>query len=260
MREMKIVLAGCAMIAIATAAQARDPEKDAAWARTWTAGKQMPQAHETTTCSGDRCVHALSWEANNVLSGAAETTVMRETTVGGTFTTREICNVDTVREATCVDYDEDTTRTYVIAGAAWHLLMQPGQTHDTDRRNDGNWKLRWNTGRRDNAYEQMSCHGEWCWNTLSFFSSNTDGSISLTILRETLNRNLLVRRESCSRPFDVPVEWDVTCSDIDHGIGECRYKIFAQDDWRVVGTGTVAAGHSEQDVLAACANGVAQIQ
>ena len=262
MRGKKIALAGCAMVAIAAAAQAlaRDPEKDNAWARTWAAGKQMQRAHENTTCSGNRCVHALSWEANNILSGAIETTVMREIIVGGGVTTREICNVETAREATCVDNDDDMTRTYMIAADGWHLLMRPAQTQDSDRRNDENWKIQWNAGRRRGALEHMTCIGEWCWNTLSFFSSNADGSTSMTILRETLDRNLVVRRESCSRRFDAPVEWDVTCRDIDHGVGECRYKILAQDDWRLIGTGTVAPGGSQEEALAACAKGVAQIQ
>ena len=256
------MLAACAAIAIITAAQAqtRDPEKDNAWARMWAAGKQMQRPHEDTTCSGDRCIHVLSWEANNIISGARETTVMRETIVGGTLTTRETCNVETVREATCVDHDDDTTRTYMIAGDGWRLLIRPARTQEIDRRNDENWKLRWNTGRRKGAHEQMACLGGWCWNTLSFFSSDTDGSVSLTILRETLDGSLLVRRESCSRQFAVPVEWDVTCVDIDHGIGECRYKILAEDDWRLISAGAASAGHSQEEALAACANGVAQTQ
>lgn len=262
MLKKEIVLAACAVAVIATAAQAqmRDPEKDDAWTRTWAAGKQMQRAHENTTCSGDRCVHALSWEANNIMSGARETTVMRETITGGTFTTREICNIATAREATCVDNDDDTTRTYMIAGDGWHLMMRPAQTQDTDRRNDENWKLQWSAGRRKGAHEQMTCLGEWCWNTLSFFASSIDGSASMTILRETLDGSLLVRRESCSRQFAVQMEWDVTCMDIDHGVGECRYKIVAQNDWRLIGTGTVAAGHTQNEALAACANGVPQIQ
>jgi hypothetical protein len=260
MLKNKIVLAACAVIAIATAAQARDPEKDNAWARTWAAGKQAQRAHEDTACSGDRCFRTLSWEANNVTSGARETTVMRETIVGGTLTTREICNIERSREATCVDSDDDTTRTYMIGQDGWRLLVRPARTRETDRQNDENWKLRWSAGRRKGAHEYMTCLGEWCWNTLSFFSGNADGSASLTILRETLDGSLLVRRESCSRQIDLPAEWDVTCVDIDHGVGECRYKIVAQDDWRLIGTGTLADGHSEEEALAACAKGVAQIQ
>ena len=256
----KIVLAACAVTAIATAAQAqtRDQEKDN-WARTWAAGKQTQGARENMTCSGDRCVHTLSWEANNIMSGAKETTVMR-VTIGGAFATREICNVERAREATCVDDDDSTTRTYIIAADGWHLLTRPAHTQDTDRQNDENWKRQWNAGRRRAALEQMTCLGGWCWNTLSYFTSKADGSVGMTILRETLDGNLLVRRESCSRQFDAPVEWDVTCVDIDHGVGECRYKIMAQDDWRLIGARTVAAGHSQDEALAACANGVAQIQ
>jgi hypothetical protein len=260
MLKNRVVLAVWAVIAISAVAQARDPEKDDAWARMWASGKQMQRAREDTTCSGDRCVHALSWEANNIISGARETTVMRETMIGGTFTTRENCNIERTREATCVDNDDDTTRTYMIAEDGWRLLMRPARTQETDRQNDENWKLRWNAGRRKGAREYMNCLGEWCWNTLSFFSGNADGSASMTILRETLDGSLLVRRESCSRQIDLPAEWDVTCVDIDHGVGECRYKIVAQDDWRLIGTGTVADGQSQGEALAACANGVAQMQ
>jgi hypothetical protein len=112
-----------------------------------------------------------------------------------------------------------------------------------DHRHDEDWARQWAAGaQRPDSREATVCRGERCWHTLSF---------STSILRETLNGNVLLRRESCRRS---PALQDIfNCTNIDWGVGECVYFAKAQDEWHLGGVRQIIPGHTEEEALAMCA-------